>query len=62
MFNFEWDSEKAASTLRKHAISFEEAVTVFGDPLAVTFSDTDHSETEVRSRTYGVSSKGSGFR
>lgn len=58
MFNFEWDSEKAASNLRKHGISFDEAVTVFGDPLALTFSDTDHSETEVRSRTYGVSSKG----
>lgn len=58
MFNFEWDSEKAANNLRKHRISFDEAVTVFGDPLAITFSDTDHSETEVRSRTYGVSNKG----
>jgi uncharacterized DUF497 family protein len=58
MFNFEWDSEKAASNLRKHRISFDEAVTVSGDPLALTFSDTDHSETEVRSRTYGVSSEG----
>jgi len=54
MFNFEWNSEKGASNLRKHGISFDEAVTVFGDPLALTFSDTDHSETEVRSRTYGV--------
>jgi uncharacterized protein len=44
--------------LRKHGVSFDEEVTVFGDPLALTFSDTDHSETEVRSRTYGVSSKG----
>ena len=58
MFNFEWDSEKAASNLRKHRISFDEAVTVFGDPLALTFSDTDHSETEVRSRTYRVFSEG----
>ena len=55
MFNFEWDAEKAASNLRKHRVSFGEAVTVFGDPLAVTFSDTDHSENEDRSRTYGVS-------
>jgi uncharacterized DUF497 family protein len=58
MFNFEWDSGKAASNLRKHGVSFDEAVTVFGDPLALTFSDTDHSETEARSRTYGVSRKG----
>jgi hypothetical protein len=36
MFNFEWDSEKAASNLRKHGISFDEAVTVFGDPLALS--------------------------
>ena len=41
MFNFEWDSEKAASNLRKHGTSFDEAVTVFSDPLALTFSDTD---------------------
>lgn len=56
--NFEWDAEKAASNLRKHGISFEEAVTVFGDPLAVTFSDPDHSKHEDRSRTYGMSNKG----
>jgi uncharacterized protein len=58
MFTFEWDAEKAASNLRKHRVSFDEAVTVFGDPHAVTFSDTDHSENEDRSRTYGVSRKG----
>lgn len=58
MFSFEWDPEKAANNERKHSISFDEAVTVFGDPLAVTFSDTDHSENEDRSRTYGISGKG----
>ncbi len=58
MFSFEWDAEKAANNQRKHGVSFDEAVTVFGDPLAVTFSDTDHSENEDRSRTYGMSSKG----
>ncbi len=58
MFNFEWDSEKAATNLRKHKVTFDEAVTVFGDAVAVTFSDTEHSESEHRSRTYGVSSKG----
>jgi uncharacterized DUF497 family protein len=58
MFRFEWDAEKAVRNQRKHGISFDEAVTVFGDPRAVTFSDTDHSENEDRSRTYGLSSKG----
>lgn len=58
MFTFEWDDEKAASNLRKHGVPFDEAVTVFGDARAITFSDTDHSESEDRSRTYGLSSKG----
>ena len=55
MFAFEWDADKAATNLRKHRISFDEAVTVFGDPRALTFSDTDHSDNEDRSRTYGMS-------
>lgn len=58
MFSFEWDPEKAENNERKHGVSFDEAVTVFGDPPAVTFSDTDHSENEDRSRTYGISGKG----
>jgi len=58
MFAFEWHDTKAASNPRRHAVSFEEAVTVFGDARAVTFSDTDHSESEERSRTYGLSNKG----
>ena len=41
----------------KHGVSFDEAVTVFGDGRALTFSDTDHSEFESRSRTYGISKK-----
>ena len=57
MFSFEWDARKAASNLRKHGVSFEEAVTVFADALALTFLDTDHFETEDRSRTYGASGK-----
>ena len=57
MFNFEWDDQKAASNLLKHGVSFDEAVSVFGDDRALTFSDTDHSESEDRSRTYGVSNK-----
>ncbi len=57
MFKFEWDDQKAASNLLKHGVSFDEAVSVFGDACAVTYSDTDNSEFEDRSRTYGISSK-----
>ena len=57
MFNFEWDDQKAASNLSKHGVSFDEAVSVFGDGRALTFTDTDHSELEDRSRTYGASNK-----
>ena len=57
MFKFEWDQEKAARSVVKHSVSFDEAVSVFGDALALTFADTDHSESEDRSRTYGMSSK-----
>jgi uncharacterized DUF497 family protein len=57
MFKFEWDDQKAASNLSKHGVSFDEAVSVFGDGRALTFSGTDHSELEDRSRTYGISSK-----
>ena len=57
MFKFEWDDAKAASNLQKHGVSFDEALSVFGDSLAITFSDSDHSEYEDRSRTYGISNK-----
>ena len=57
MFKFEWDDQKAASNLLKHGVSFDEAVAVFGDARALTFSDTDHSDSEDRSRTYGISNK-----
>ena len=55
---FEWDPEKAARNLAKHTVSFHEAGTVFGDPLAITFSDPDHSEDEDRFLTFGHSSEG----
>ena len=58
MFKFEWDDQKSASNLQKHGVSFDEAVSVFADALAVTFSDTEHFESEDRSRTYGISNKG----
>lgn len=52
---FEWDPEKAAVNLAKHGVSFEEASTVFGDPLATTVSDPDHSVSEERFLTTGLS-------
>lgn len=55
---FEWDYKKASGNKRKHGISFHEAATVFGDPLAVTFADPDHSEGEYRFLTFGVSRSG----
>jgi uncharacterized DUF497 family protein len=54
---FVWDPKKAASNSRKHGISFEEASTVFGDYLAVTGVDPDHSVGEQRWMTFGVSSR-----
>jgi uncharacterized DUF497 family protein len=53
--DFEWDTKKAAANARKHGVSFQEASTVFGDPLAYTFSDPDHSEGEHRFLTFGMS-------
>lgn len=52
---FEWDPRKAAENLRKHRVSFEDAATVFGDPLAITFNDPDHEFGERRSLTFGLS-------
>jgi uncharacterized protein len=55
---FEWDPEKAVRNLAKHGVSFHEAGTLFGDPLAITFSDPDHSEGEDRFLTFGHSTEG----
>jgi len=55
---FEWDTEKAKQNLKKHAIAFDEAVTVFYDPLSATFDDPDHSGSEHRYVTIGSSSRG----
>lgn len=54
---YEWDAEKAKRNLRKHRISFEDAATVFLDPLAFTFPDPDHSSGEDREITIGRSSR-----
>ena len=53
----EWDSDKAEANRRKHRVSFDEATTVFLDPLSATFPDPDHSVGERRFITVGMSSK-----
>lgn len=50
-----WDQDKANNNIKKHSISFEEAVTVFGEPLAVTILAPDHSVGEFRFLTIGQS-------
>jgi uncharacterized protein len=55
---FEWDEEKAEENLKKHGVDFNEAKTVFNDPLAITICDPDHSIDEERYIDIGFSSKG----
>ena len=55
---FEWDEGKREGNLAKHGVSFHEAATVFGDPLAITYFDPDHSDEEDRFLTFGQSSGG----
>jgi len=52
---YEWSAAKARINLQKHGVSFEEAATVFLDPLALTFPDPDHSIGEEREITIGRS-------
>ncbi len=52
---FEWDPNKANLNLQKHRVSFEEACTVFDDPLFITFLDEAHSSDEERYITLGLS-------
>ena len=56
--NFEWDQNKATRNRRKHGVAFQEAATVFGDPLALTYRDPDHSIDEDRFITIGISREG----
>jgi len=55
---FEWDPRKARINRRKHGVSFEEAATVFDNPLATYYEDPDHSVTERRYLTIGTSALG----
>jgi uncharacterized protein len=54
---FEWARDKAESNRAKHGVSFEEATSVFGDPLATTIHDPDHSVGEERFLTMGMSDR-----
>jgi uncharacterized DUF497 family protein len=54
---FEWDNKKAERNAKKHDVTFQEAASIFGDPLAVTFADPDHSIKEERCITFGLSLK-----
>jgi len=56
-YNFEWDPKKAERNRKKHGVSFEEAVTVFADPLSLNMSDPDHSESEQRFIVMGQSDR-----
>jgi hypothetical protein len=55
ILRFEWDPRKAAANLDKHGVSFEEASSVFRDPLSATLSDPDHSDSDLRFVDLGVS-------
>ncbi|MEI6652486.1 MAG: BrnT family toxin [Chlorobiaceae bacterium] len=57
MLSFEWNNPKALSNEQKHGISFDEASTVFGDPLSLTLHDPLHSENEERFVVIGTSHK-----
>lgn len=54
----EWDPRKAQANVRRHGVTFEEAATVFRDPLSATGADPDHSVGEFRYITFGVSESG----
>ena len=54
---FEWDPRKAETNQTKHDVSFEEAVTVFADPLARIFPDEEHSVDQLREIIIGYSAR-----
>jgi hypothetical protein len=55
---FDWDEEKASRNVSKHGVDFEEAKTIFDDPLSVTIGDYQHSQEEDRYVDIGLSSNG----
>ena len=52
---FEWDPVKAAENVADHGVTFDEASTVFADPLSLLMGDPDHSEVEDRYLLLGMS-------
>jgi uncharacterized DUF497 family protein len=58
MIRFEWDAHKSRANMRKHGIEFDEAATVFKDPISITSYDPNHSEEEQRFITVGMSTAG----
>ena len=56
-YTFEWNREKAEANRKKHGVTFDEASTVFGDPLAMLMSDPDHSVGEKRYLLLGMSNR-----
>ena len=54
---FEWDAQKAAENIKNHGVAFDEALTVFADPLANIFDDPDHSDDERRELIIGHSAE-----
>jgi len=52
---FEWDTKKAVANEKKHSVSFHEASSIFGDPVAITFDDPDHAVGEAHYLTFGIS-------
>lgn len=54
---FEWDPTKAAANVRKHGVTFDEASTVFGDPLNLLMADPDYSHDEERFVLLGMSNR-----
>jgi hypothetical protein len=55
---FEWNPNKAKKNIEKHGVSFDEAATVFFDPLSMTYDDPDHSYDENRYIIIGLSDLG----
>ena len=55
--DFEWNRQKAEINIQKHGVAFDEASTVFGDTLSITFPDSDHSIQEERYLIVGLSNK-----
>ena len=54
---FNWNPSKSVQNVKKHGVTFEEAMTVFFDPLAKIASDPDHSDIENRMILIGYSKK-----